>query len=273
MTTSDLLRSAWSFRPVVLVACAAALAWHGVILRSARERSATRGGSRSARRTGALLAAVAVLILALSSPIDALAAGYLFSAHMLQHLLLVLVVPALALMALPPARGTGRPVAARMARWLLDRPVVTWISGIGAMWLWHAETLCNAASQSASVRGAQSVSLLAMGALFYWPLLAPRSAWRMSPLAGMVYLFTACLGCTLLGILITLSPVEVCPAFLHPSEGGGVLSLIRDGWGVSAAEDQQIGGLLMWVPACGVYLGGIVAELARFYGAEGEGAG
>jgi hypothetical protein len=94
----------------------------------------------------------------------------------------------------------------------------------------------------------------------------------MSPLAGMVYLFTACLGCTLLGILIALSPIEVCPAFLHSTEEGGMLALVRHRWGVSAAEDQQIGGLLMWVPACAVYLGGIVGQLARFYGAEEEGA-
>jgi putative membrane protein len=256
MTTSDLLRSAWSLRPAVLLACAAALAWHGA-----------RGGLRSTHRTGALAAAVTVLILALSSPIDKLAAGYLFSAHMLQHLLLVLVVPALALMALPPVT-VAAPTADRVARWLLARPVVTWGSGIGAMWLWHAQTLCNAASQSDTVRGLQSVSLLAMGALFYWPLLAPRGSWRMNALAGMVYLFTACLGCTLLGILITLSPIEVCPAFAHPTDALGVLPLIRNGWRVSAAEDQQIGGLLMWVPACAVYLGGIVAQLARFYGAE-----
>lgn len=259
MTTADLLRSGWVFRPLVLLACAGALAFHGA-----------RGGFRSTRRTGALAAAVTVLVLALSSPIDTLAAGYLFSAHMLQHLLLVLVVPPLALMALPPAPVTS-PVADRAARWILDRPVVTWGSGLGAMWLWHAQTLCNAASQSDTVRGIQTVSLLAMGGLFYWPLLAPRSAWRMSALAGMVYLFTACIGCTLLGIVITLSPVEVCPAFLHPTDATGVLSLIRDRWHVSAAEDQQIGGLLMWVPTCAVYLGGIVAQLTRFYGAEEEG--
>jgi cytochrome c oxidase assembly factor CtaG len=265
MTTADLLRSSWTLRPVVLLACAAAIAWH-----------ASTGGLRAGRRTAALLAAVAILLLALSSPIDALAAGYLFSAHMLQHLLLVLVVPALALMALPPpafAHGgrAGRAFEAA-SRWLLRRPVVTWGSGIGAMWLWHAQTLCNAASQSGAVRGLQSVSLLAMGAVFYWPLLAPRRPSRMSPLAGMVYLFTACIGCTLLGILITLSPVEVCPAFLHPQDGLGVLPLIRDRWGLSAAEDQQIGGLLMWVPACAVYLGGIVAQLGRFYRADEEGA-
>src|SRR6202020_2287190 len=113
MTTADLLRSSWTFRPVVLLACAAALAWH-----------AAMGGLRSARRTSALLAAMAILFLALSSPLDALAAGYLFSAHMLQHLLLVLVVPALALMALPAAQGSPSAWADGAARWVLSRPVV-----------------------------------------------------------------------------------------------------------------------------------------------------
>jgi cytochrome c oxidase assembly factor CtaG len=88
----------------------------------------------------------------------------------------------------------------------------------------------------------------------------------MSPLAGVAYLFSACVGCTLLGVLITLSPIEVCPAFLHPADGLGVLPLIRQGWGLSAAEDQQIGGLLMWVPACAVYTSGILGMLARWYG-------
>jgi putative membrane protein len=260
MTTRDLLVSSWALRPGVLLACAAAFAAH-----------AARGGLRSTRRTAALVAAVTLLLFVLVSPVDALAGGYLFSAHMLQHLLLVLVVPALALMALP--RVSGPRWLDRASRWLLGRPLVTWGAGIGAMWLWHAQTLCNAASQSDAVRGVQSASLLAMGALFYWPLLAPRGGWRMSPLAGVIYLFSACVGCTLLGILITFSPVEVCPAFLHPPSGPGVLALVREGWGLSAAEDQQIGGLLMWVPACAVYLGGIVGMLARFYGADEEGVG
>ncbi len=268
MTTAALILSAWALRPLVLLACAAAIAAH-----------AARGGLRSARRTGAMAAALAALVLALSSPVEGLAAGYLFSAHMLQHLLLVLVVPPLLLLALPPSRSTlparAAPASAmgRASAWLLARPVIPGGSGLGAMWLWHARTLCDAASQSGAVRGVQSVSLLVMGALFYWPLLAPRPAWRMGPLAGMAYLFSACVGCTVLGVIITLSPVEVCPAFLHPPDGLGALAQLRARSGLSALEDQQIGGLLMWVPACAVYLGGIVAQLARWYGgADAEGA-
>jgi putative membrane protein len=253
MTTAELFASTWSLRPVVLVGCGAALAVHG----------AWRG-FRSTPRTAALLAAIAAAVVALASPVDALAAGYLFSAHMLQHLLLVLVVPPLLLMALPPSpKPLGGPLAA-----VLRRPFVTWGAGLGAMWLWHEQTLCNAASQSGLVRGLQSLSLLVMGAMFYWPLLAPHEGDRRSPLAGVAYLFSACVGCTVLGILITFSPVEVCPAFLHPTDPLGMLPLIREGWGLSPSQDQQIGGLMMWVPACLVYSGGILGLLSRWYRGE-----
>ena len=254
MTTHELLLSTWTAPPLALVACTAAFAFHGA-----------RGGFRSRRRTAFLAAAALLLLLALCSPIAALASGYLFSAHMLQHLLLVLVVPPLVLFSLPSSPAPlGGPLAT-----ILRRPVVTWGAGLGAMWIWHAQTLCNAASTSDAVRGFQTVSLLAMGAMFYWPVLAPHEGDRLDPLRGAAYLFSACVGCTLLGILITFSPVQVCPAFLHPAETGGMLGLIRQGWGVGAAQDQQIAGLLMWVPACLIYGAGILGLLARWYRWEG----
>jgi putative membrane protein len=253
MTTRDLLASSWALRPGVLLACAAAFAVHGA-----------RGGLRSARRTAALAAAVTLLIVVLVSPVDTLAGGYLFSAHMLQHLILVLAVPPLVYFALPPGRA---PLGGAVAD-VLRRPVLTWGAGVGAMWIWHAQTLCNAASQSPYVRDVQTLSLLVMGGMFYWPVLAPHEDNRLDPLRGAAYLFSACVGCTLLGILITFSPIEVCPAFLHPADPSGLVGLIRGGWGISAAEDQQIAGLLMWVPACLVYGSGILGLLARWYRGE-----
>src|SRR5262249_13094611 len=123
-------------------------------------------------------AAVVAFMLALSSPIATLADGYLFSAHMLQHLLLVLVVPPLVLLA-PPPRTRARP----------RRPpaLAAWGLGVGAMWLWHAPALCNAAATSGLVHRVQEVSLLAMGTAFWWPVLAPDVARRISPLASVVY--------------------------------------------------------------------------------------
>jgi cytochrome c oxidase assembly factor CtaG len=205
---------------------------------------------------------VAVLVLALLSPIGQLADGYLFSAHMLQHLLLVLVVPPLALLGLEPLLAMRpNPRAARVVL----RPLVAWGLGVGAMWLWHERTLCDAAAQNALVHRVQELSLLTMGTAFWWPILGPREGARLPPLGGVLYLFTACTACTVLGILITFAPVRVCSVFAHPVDHLGVMPLVREGWGLTPERDQQVGGLLMWVPACLVYGVGILGVLARLF--------
>ena len=82
----------------------------------------------------------------------------------------------------------------------------------------------------------------------------------------MAYLFTACVACTILGISITFSPVDVCAAYGHAVDPLGVLPLVR-AWGLRPSVDQQLGGLLMWVPGCTLYAGAILAVVGRFYGA------
>jgi len=247
MTTQQFLISAWTWNPAALLAGAAALA-------------AYLWAFGVNRRIPLLLAGLGVFVLTLISPLNALAAGYLFSAHMLQHILLLLIVPALLLMSLP--RQVTLPRRARR----LAHPFVGWAAGISAMWLWHARPLCNAAVSSRLVSTLQVVSLLVMGALFWRPVLAPCEEDRLSPPGAVLYLFSACVACSILGILITFAPVSVCPIYAHPpSDRLGILGLIHGTWGVSPDKDQQIGGLLMWVPMCLVYLGAIVAQLARWY--------
>ena len=146
--------------------------------------------------------------------------------------------------------------------------VATWGLGVGAMWFWHAPRLCNAAASSPDVQYLQTLSLLLMGGAFWWPILSPRVERRLPPFAAMLYLFTACLACTTLGILITFSPIEVCSIFAHPVDHLGALPLLRGSWGLDAQADQQIGGLLMWVPACLIYAIGIMASLGRYYAEE-----
>jgi putative membrane protein len=256
MTTTDLLGSCWRFDPIALAACAGA-----VFVQVRRRARLLPAGARA--REACSAAGLLVLLLALVSPLGALANGYLFSAHMLQHLLLVLVVPPLLLLGLEGSSGGRARVPA----------VVPWGLGLGAMWLWHAPTLCNAASRAAPVHLLQEVSLLAMGSAFWWPIVSPRAGERLPPLGGVVYLFTGCVACTLLGIAITFSPVEVCSVFANPVDRLGVMPLLRDGWGLTPARDQQIGGLLMWVPACFVYLSAILAVLARLFHDADAGAG
>jgi putative membrane protein len=250
MDSWGLLTSCWRLDPLAVAVCAAAAIAYAT------------PGRRSGVRILPFAMALLMFVLALVSPIGQLADGYLFSAHMLQHLLLVLVVPPLALLGVAPALRARAP--GRVGRLLL-RPVVAWGLGVGAMWLWHEQTLCNAASQSAVVHRVQELSLLVMGTAFWWPVLAPREESRLPPLSGVVYLFTACVACTLLGVLITFSPVEVCSVFAHPVDRLGVMPLVRDGWGLTVEKDQQVGGLLMWVPACLVYGVGILGVLARLF--------
>ena len=81
----------------------------------------------------------------------------------------------------------------------------------------------------------------------------------------MLYLFGAAVVSTLLGIVITFLPVGLYDPYLHPVDELGALHLIRDTWGISAAEDQKLAGLIMWVPGCSVYFAVMLLELGRWF--------
>jgi cytochrome c oxidase assembly factor CtaG len=152
----------------------------------------------------------------------------------------------------------------------LLHPAVCWGCGVAAMWVWHVPALCDAAATSRAVSAVQTVSLLGLGAAFWWQLLAPEERERIGPLQGVVYLFAACVACTALGIILTFSPVTVCRAYLAPVDRLGIEPMILGSWGMTPMRDQQLGGLMMWVPMCLIYLGAIFGQLARWYGAPGE---
>src|SRR5262249_54868812 len=199
-------------------------------------------------------------LLTFLSPPYALAAGFLFWAPLLRHILLFFIVPVLLLISLPRCVSLGS------RSWVVVDPFVGWIAGVGEMWLWHARPLCNAAVSSQVVNVLQISSLLLLGTIFWRQILAPREEERMSPPGAVLYLFSACVACSVLGILITFSPVSVCPIYAHPpSDRLGIVNLVQSDWGITPDKDQQIGGLLMWVPMCLVYLSAIIAQLARWF--------
>ena len=241
----------WS--PVWLVALGAIVAY--VIL------AVPRGASP---RQVALFAVAAVaFLIALASPLSVLASRYLFSAHMVQHLILLLVVPLFVILSLP---APARVVVAKRPRPATHSLVpLGWLAGVGAMWFWHIPALCTASMRSPLVFGVQTASLLAAGAAFWWPVFRPDMSRRMAPQVSAGYLFAGCLGCTLLGIYVTFLPVSICPLYNTPGGNPQLLNMVRNEWGLTHRIDQQIGGLLMWVPACAVYLGAIMATLASWY--------
>ena len=112
----------------------------------------------------------------------------------------------------------------------------------------------------------QTSSLLLLGAIFWRQILAPREEERLSPPGAVLYLFSACVACSILGVLITFAPVSVCPIYAQPpADELGIAKLIQVNWGVTPESDQQVGGLLMWVPMCLVYLSAIIAQFARWF--------
>jgi putative membrane protein len=246
MNTYQFLTSAWRWNSIPLLFSALALAGYFLAFR--------RKG-----RPIYLGAALVIFLFALVSPVSALADGYLFSAHMIQHILLVLIVPALLLLSLPRSFSIPRLLTG------FTQPFIGWIAGVGAMWLWHEPALCNAATRSSTVFAIQTISLLLMGSVFWWQVLAPRDTERLSPAAGIAYLFTACTACSVLGIILTFAPVSICSVYQQPVDRLGMLSTIRGGWGLTSDKDQQIGGLLMWVPMCLIYLAAILAQFARWH--------
>jgi cytochrome c oxidase assembly factor CtaG len=252
MTTGQFLLTGWTWGGASLPVGAGALACY----------LATFGLNR---RFAYFAAALGLSLATLMSPINALADGYLFSAHMLQHIILLLVVPALLLLSLP------RSISLAMRPPSLGRPLFGWIAGVGAMWFWHAPALCNAAISSRPVHALQTVSLLVLGSVFWRHILAPRENERLSPPHAILYLFSACVTCSVLGIIITFSPVTVCSIYAMPSiDRLDMLHTIRVGWGITPERDQQIGGLLMWVPMCLIYLSAILAQIARWFAESGN---
>jgi putative membrane protein len=256
MTSTQLLTSTWHWYPTVLLGCAMLLGGYLIAARS-----------HLSARAWLFATGVVLLLLVLVSPLDELSDSYLFSAHMLQHLLLMLVVPPLLLLGLPRAlaqRALDVPWVARLERFL-GAPVLAWCLGLGTEAAWHLPLLYNAALANEAVHAFQHLCFLVAGTIFWWPLLTPLSERRLAPLWAVVYLFGASVVNTILGIVLIFAPLDLYPTYLEPADSLGVLSLVRDQWGLSVKLDRQIGGLLMWVGGSLVFLPSIVGALLRWY--------
>lgn len=221
------------------------------------------------RKTVSFLVAMSFLVIAFVSPLGVLSSGYLFSAHMTQHLILLLVVPLFGVLSLPGREAFEHEVGQRMEPLLrlLAVPAFGWIAGLGTMWFWHVPSLCSAATEHTVIGAIRSTTFLLAGVAFWWPVYAPIERCRLPSPAAIVYLFSACLGCTLLGIYITFSTVSVCPAFANPVDRIGIMTMLYDA-GFTPAADQQLAGLLMWVPPCMLYVGAIISVLCRWFAAD-----
>ena len=253
----------WSFEPWVLACLGASLLLYVAgLFRLWRKAGAGRGLGMA--RASSFGAGWLALVAALVSPLDALG-GHLFSAHMVQHeVLMILAAPLLVIgrplavwtWALPVAWRTpaGRFVRlpAVAATWdvLTCAPVAWALHGL-ALWVWHLPPFFEAALHSPGVHTLQHASFLVTALLFWWPPLGGAS--RAGHGSSMFYLFTTMVHTGALGALLTFSTVPWYPAY-----GASTPAL-----GFDLLEDQRLGGLIMWVPAGLAYLVVALAAAAR----------
>lgn len=256
MTTAQLLESTWDLEPSVLIGCALLLAAHLFVSRGRPRRSLFW-----------FLAGDLVLVFALISPLDELGDTYLFSAHMLQHLLLVLLAPPLLVAGLPPEplrRALEIPWVGRLET-ILAKPVVAWFLGIGTLWVWHLPVLYNATLADERIHIFEHLTFVVTGVVFWWPIFTPLKKFRYAIQTAVTYLGLGALTNTVLGVLLTFAPAGFYPYYLHPSDPYGALGLIRTTWGLDPADDQQLGGVLMWVLGGLFFLTALMIVLRRWY--------
>lgn len=249
--------SAWDPDISVLVGCAALLGAYW---------TAHRGDCGG---TGWFVAGVALMLFALISPLDTLGDEYLLSAHMAQHLLLELAVPPLLLLGISPrfARTVVevRPLG-RLER-VLGNPFAAWTLGVGMLALWHAPVLYDAALGNEYIHIVEHLSFMVTATIFWWPVLAPLPECRIGALWAQLYLLGGAMANSLLGIWLTFAPVGLYEPYLHPADSLHIATLLRTGWGLTPAVDQQAGGLLMWVGGGFVFLAVMIVVFLQWLNA------
>ena len=262
MSISRLLLTTWTWNPSVLVGCAVLVTLYGLAWR----RHAVAASETP--RAALFVLGVLVLLFALLSPLDALGDTYLFSAHMAQHLLLIDAVAPLLLLGTPPAFFASllRLRSAAAIEAVVGRPGVAWGIGVGALWLWHAPLLYEAALRNEGIHAIEHLSFLVTWTIFWWPLVAPvQRARRLPGLAPFGYLALAALANTVLGVIFTVVPPGLYPSYLHARDPLGILTQLRTDWGITPKVDQEAGGLLMWVSGGVVTLVALAGIFVRWF--------
>lgn len=196
-----------------------------------------------------------LLVMALVSPMHALGEK-LFTAHMLEHEILMAVAAPLLVVARPIGGmlwglpQTWRKTLGSLGRYaplanlwqlLVDPLVATSIHG-AAIWLWHIPLFFEAALANPFVHGLQHVSFLGSALLFWWALLRGRTRTRGYGVAAF-YLFLTALHSGFLGVLLSIAREPI-----YPDQSSAAAQ-----WGLTPLEDQQLAGLIMWVPAGFIY--------------------
>jgi putative membrane protein len=246
------LWGAWNLDPVLVA---------GFVLGAWAYRRGQPGGPRrevDAWRARCFTGALLALGVALISPLDALSTA-LASAHMVQHMLLVLVAaPLLALSAPWSTLLRGSPLGVRRAvgRWrrrlglrraslrALRHPATAWLLHVGTLWFWHAAVPYDAALGNQFLHVLEHASFFGTALLFWRVVIGTRSSERVPNGLGALLIFAMAMQSVLLSVLLTFARAPWYAGYATTTTP----------WGLAPLADQQLAGVIMWIPAGLVYL-------------------
>jgi putative membrane protein len=226
----------WSPEPTVLIGVAAI----GVLYVLGWRRGRASGSSHRPGfgRLALFLGGLAVVLIALVSPIDGLADNLLVM-HMVQHVLLLDIAPILLILGL--TKVLLRPVTRRLhaieqGAGFLAHPAFAVAAYVGFMWAWHVPALYDAALNNTTIHAFEHLCFSAAGTLYWWHLLSPiRSRLRLDGMGPIAYMVVTKLLVGGLGIMLAFAPASFYPYYEHHPHY----------WGLSPGTDQSMAGLVM----------------------------
>lgn len=231
----------------------------------------------SVRESLAVIFAAFLYFLMTASPIASLLDFGLHSVAMLQHVVILMLIPLIIWPALTLTPGKKeKPNTPKLKKQLV---LFSWLSGTMTMWLAHFMSAAKIASKSGlRICGIQAaadswvlkipdqliwISLLLAGIIFLTPVFSRSRSWRLSPPASVIYLFTACVSCSILGLWVAFSASSAPNTHIAP-----LLTILRNPLPMTARADQELAGMIMWVPGCVLYVATSVHIALNWLGSE-----
>jgi cytochrome c oxidase assembly factor CtaG len=247
----------WDWEPSILLGLALLISGYALAVGPLRRKFRWSEPVALWRQLAFYAGCLAVFV-ALVSPLDNLSDEYLFSAHMGQHMLLQFVAPPLWLLGTPawlverliPAGRGRRAVGA------ITHPVTAFAIFYLTMWAWHWPPAYDLALEHERVHIVEHLLFMATAVIGWWPVLG-RVQFVSMPLGDLgrvLYLIASMFPCTALAALITLSP-----SVLYTFYGTAPQQ-----WGLAPLVDQQIGGLIMWLPGDMIFLLALIIVFSRW---------
>jgi len=229
---SDLLQVGWTWYPSVVI---------GFSLWTLLYAWINRGRHTSLLQQVTFHLGTLAGLLALVSPLDGLGDEYLFSAHMVQHLLLMFITAPLWLIGTPGWLVDGI-IPKRMDKLVnrLASPISAFVAFVIVLWFWHIPVVYETAQENEAIHIFEHLSFIGAALIGWWPVAGAETSRisKPSPPVRMLYLFILTIPCTGLAAILTYARTPLYPFYVTAPHI----------FGLDALQDQHMGGLLMWLP-------------------------